>query len=1326
MSARERPAGADIRLPLATCQDDVLTDQRAHPGSAHQTIGGCCFLVGPLDIDRLVLALHRLMAEAVALRLVPDDADGQWLRGQVVPAVTVTDVSDAPDPDKRIRDDWQAMAARMITVEGRRPPWRVVISRAGPERHGVMALFHHAVMDGYGSSLFFQRWAAHYTAIDQGLPPPPLDDPGYERFIADSRAYATGPGIERDLDHWQRLFATLPPPLMADRAPPAVDAGHDAGRLPLASLVEMAVPRAVHDRAGGAVGVDGASRFHLYLAALAVVLAGQYGRDDLVIAVPTLNRPGRRYRQTLGLFAGLLPLRVTVAATDTPADLVARIGRGLRQAYRHRRVPLARLCGRLDLLRQGRARLFDVVLSFERQDYATSFGAARLTEARQLFSGVARYPLAVTLCDFLPGDDPALVIEAARGQVSANEATLIGARLTHVLTALVDNPDLPLGRIDLLPATERELLATIGGDVPARDDAAAPRATVVSTFLDSVRRRPDAPAVLWSGGMMSYAALAAAAGDIALRLRQAGVARGHVVGVQMPPGMPDLVSAMLGVMMAGAAVVPVDPEAPVAYRAARLAELDVAALIVGGGDGEPELTAVCPLVLAVGQRTASPSGAVAVAPEGPVAGDPAYVLFTSGSTGAPKRVVVGHDALLRRLSWLAEHWQVTADDRTGAMVRPGFDPSLIALLMPLIRGGAVALPTAWRMTAGELGDFLAAHKVSIVPLVPATLALVLDATRGRGDIHLRAACCGGEALPRLLADRFICQTGARLTNLYGPTEATIFATAWACMASDAGNGPMPVGLPAGGAVIRLIDRDGDLAALGAVGEICIGGAGLAQGYAGQPALTAARFVPDPVTPGARLYRTGDLGRWGDDGALRFLGRMDRQVKLNGQRIEPGEIEAVLLADPSVRAAVVRVVGEGHSRRLHGWVASEAVDGPALADRLRQNIEKLLPLHMRLAGISVLPELPLMPATAKLDEAALIESLAPLQPPAERRAVTLAAEPETVLERALCDLWSAALGIGHVGVHDDLFALGGDSMAAMTVLAGLRPIAGPDLSLSLLVRHPTVAGQVRAVGMALAHRAVRLAGPAAATSAPIYLAASGHGDALRFRRLADALGACHDVLMLQPPMTDARAADAGAADAAAAEVRRPDFADLAERYGAMIGDAGDARGEAAARHGIAVAGFSIGGLAALETARHLRRSGVSVQRLILIDTTYPVDPARGIAAWRTFAAVVRRLGLHQRGGALWRLISMLEDRGLAWQLQALRQYQPAAYDGPVDLIISSGMRPFAPLLFNRWRRVLTGPLRVHHVEGLHGTLLQPGRVEHLAALLDRLTAGGPAS
>ena len=1260
---------------MAPGQRDVWLDQQAWPGSTHLNIGGAGFLEGPLDLPRMREALGRLVAETDALRLAPLPDGTQRLLDHHQPHLDVVDLSHADDPREAMRAWWQKSIAQPFALDGT-PPWRFALLRARDDLHGVSIQFHHSVMDGWGSSLVGKRWAEIYNALARGEVPPPSHAPGYGQFIEESVSRRGSPAQERDAAYWRSRFPEPPAPLVERRYGLA-----QARRLPPARVSVRHIPRADYDAVEARARTLGTNAFGLFLCALAVYFGRVCSREEVVVGVPSLNRSGRRYRDTPGMFVGVLPLRVPVLPEATVASVLAQAGTALREGLRHPHFDMAELGGGLQAIRQGREAPFDLLLSFERQDYTVAFGEATLVDSHQRFSGTARYPLAVTVCEFHPEQDVDLVLEGSAACFTAEEVELLSRRLWDLMDTMARVPEAAVADLSIVPPEERwALLEGMHRDVLSHP---APE-SFVGLLERQAALRPDATALLWDGGSLDHGALQHRVQALAGRLAAMGAGRGEVVAV-CAERSPALVIALLGAARAGAAFLPLDPDAPVQRLATILEDSGAAALITSPAL-QARLSPLHPRCLVVDESapdSASPSGL----PPLPRAEDAAYVLFTSGSTGRPKGVVVEHGTLSRRLAWLSRAYAVDWEDRSALATQITFDPALIELCLPLVHGAAVAVPPAGRLPPEQLADFAVAHRVTIMAFVPSTLSRFLDAAGGRAGLTLRVACCGGEVLAPELANRFLDTTRARLYNVYGPTEACIFATAWECERADRGRA-LPIGRPVDDTRIYVLDGRRRLLPFGVTGEIWIGGAGLARGYLHRPELDAEAFMPDPFVPGARMYRTGDRGYLGTDGNLHFLGRIDRQVKLRGYRIELGEIEAALLSHPGVAQAAVRLVERDGRPVLQAWAGGTGLDPEEMQATLRAR----LPDYMVPAGIAALPSLPAN-ASGKIDYAALPD-LTRRPGPAPRAAAT-------ELERQLLAIWARALRRPELGVRDNFFDLGGDSFAAVEILAGVDRLLGERPSLYLLAENPTVELLAAALGEAAGapRTLVTLTGTADRTRPPLYLAASGHGDLVRFRVLAQRLAATCAVHMLQPP--------AGMA------LRSID--ELAEHYAQTIAARGDPPGF--------VAGFSVGGIAALETACHMAHRGMAMRGLVLVDTVYPGRTIGVPTFWRQLAWLTRVLHVGDLVINGRRIGSLFEDAGLSAQVMALRGYRPRRFDGPVLLIKTHGLAGWDRWLFRSWRKLLREHLVEQLVPGLHGSMFEPPHVDALAAILAaRVRAG----
>ena len=1264
------------RLPLSLSQREVWLDQLAWPDSVHLMMGGGGFLHGPLDLGLCQQALGLLVQECQALRLAPLKEGGQRLHGEFVPDLPVLDMASATSPQAAMQNWWQSQLARPFGFDGV-PPWRFAVLRIHDQHHGLIMLFHHTIMDGWGASQVMRRWSAIYNQLDAGAAVGPPDYPDYLQFIDESNRYASSVAWSRDRDYWNSEIARLPDALIEPRY--AADRG---AALAGAHLCSGALGRDRYDAVLRQAAAQGKTVFVFFLAALALYLSRVAERSEVLIGVPILNRGGRRFQHCPGMFVGVLALRMVVPANATVSDLVAVASNALRGALRHSRYPLSELARTLNMVRSGRHGLFDVLLSFEQQDYEVCFGVARRSGAEQFFSGVARYPLGVTVCEFHDTQDPQLVLEGAAACFAADELALLGPRIWTLVQALAAaEPRAALLSLPLMPASELHALGTAR---LATVQWSAAADTYVAQFERQVLRDPLAVALVWDGANMDYGTLDRRANQLAHRLVAGGAGPGHIVAVAMARS-PELVLAMLAVAKAGAAYLPLDPDAPVARLALVLADSAAVALLVQNHAWE-RLAHLHSRTLVDGWQPAQAAQGDPGPPARPQAGDMAYVFFTSGSSGRPKGVVVDHGALSCRLAWLAKTWLVQPHDRTALATQATFDPSLIEICLPLVCGASIALVPPGRQPAGVVAEFALRHAVTIMAFVPSTLGGFLDTVTGRAELRLRVACCGGEVLSAELARRFRQQTQARLFNVYGPTEACIFATAWECDGEPTVQA-LPIGTPVADTTIHVLDHQLRPLPFGVCGEVFIGGSGLARGYLNQPELTSTCFVDDPFRAGSRLYRSGDRGWLAGDGQLHFVGRLDRQVKLRGYRVELGEIEAALAAIEGVSQAAAKLVEHDGRAAIHAWVAGS---GGLQGDVLKRVLRVRLPDYMVPRVIVVQATLPTGSA-GKIDYAALSSPPAQAQPTAIR-------PPRSPMERDLLALWQDVLGRQTLSVQDNFFDVGGDSLAAVSILAGAERLLGRRIPLYLLTEHPTIEQLVQALGEPVDPHAILVPLHPVAAAPQFYLAASGHGDLMRMRNLARAMDGVCQICMLQPPETNIPGR----------------IADLAALYAQAI----------VARGGgpCFVGGFSVGGVAALEIARLLQSQGIPVRGLVLLDTVFPKAVWGGTFYWRVFGWLVQHLHIQDLSLNGRRLGAMFNDRGLVGQVMAMRGYRAQAFVGPTYLFKTIGLSRWHGMLFRSWRGLLGSNLSEYRVAGLHGSIFESGNVAGLAAALGAIMRG----
>lgn len=1256
-------------LPLSLSQREVWLDQCAWPNSTHLNIGGGGYIKGVFDRVAFTAALADLVAESEALRLAPNLHGRQRLLANYEPQLEVLDFSARAEPEAALRD-WIKESIAQAFQLGATPPWRFALLRVDDTLTWLSIQFHHLVMDGWGTSQVMRRWVELYNARVAGVEPPPANDPGYLRFIEESLEYRVSKAFESDADFWHEVLPVLPEPLFERRY---LAAGR-RGVAPALSAT-LPVPRRDYDRLGTRVAALGVTPFSYMIAVLALYFARAQGRQEVVIGIPSLNRGGKRFKNTFGMFVGVFPLVLQVRPEATVAELIATANAGLRAAVRHQRYPLSELGKHLQAIRHKRDSLFDVLFSFERQDYDLKFGETAISMgARQVFSGLARYPLGITLCEFHPDQDVELTLEASAACFEQTEVAYLGHRLVHLMTTMLDRPELALEDIDIVPPAER--LSLVEGAFQGGCGQLLPEPYFLK-FEQHARLHPEASALVWDGGQMDYGTLNAQANQIACRLRALGAGKDKIIALALERS-PEMVAALLGVAKAGAAFLPLDVDAPLARLETILTDSNALALLIQ----ERNRLRFDSLPVQAISIDAAPTSSSPLDSPPAAANDLAYILFTSGSSGRPKGVMVEHATLAMRLDWLAQAWGVNPADRTGQVTQLTFDPSLIEILLPLTHGASIALAPVGRQLPESLGNFALRHAVTIMALVPSTVRGLLDSVGGQPGLRLRLACSGGEVLPPELAQRFVAETGARLYNVYGPTETAIFATAWPCpgITSEL---PLPVGLPISESRIYILDQKGELLPFGVLGEVFIAGRAVARGYLNRPELNTEAFRDDPFWPGQRMYRTGDCGWLGADGNLHFQGRLDRQIKLRGYRVEPGEIEAALLALDGVRQAAVKLMEIGGRPALYAWVAGEVNDS---LRSLRDPLAARLPDYMLPAGISVLAELPCH-STGKIDYDAL-------PAPEQRACVQVSRPPHGRLECALLPLWEQALDRQDIGVHDNFFDIGGDSLSAVEILTGIEQLLGRKVSLYRLTEHPSIEQLAIALGDEEADGELMIALNRHTGKMPLYLAASGHGDLIRFQGLAEALGDVCDFYMLQPPTTSAIVS----------------IDQLARLYVEQI--------ESCGRPGF-LAGFSVGGIAALETARYLQQRGMQIPGMILVDTVYPGRLLRGAFFWRSLGWLARRLNAQELSMNGRHLGAMFSDPGLVAQIEAMADYRPAEYAGPVFLLKSTGLANWERWFFRPWQKVMSRTIHKVQIPGLHGSIFEKGNVDALAAILEQL-------
>ena len=1064
LRARQRQAAADVdapraaarpaALPVNCMQEGLWFVEQLHPGAGLFHSAFATRLAGPLDRARLERSLQALVDRHEALRTrFRDAADaGLAVVQEVAPAGSVPlRLEVHPLADAAELPQWldAVTAASFDLAAG--PPLRARLARLGPFEHVLLIVVHHLVFDGWSQGVLWRELGQIYDAGGSAdtLPALPLQAADHALW---QRHRLRQPALKAQLDHWRaRLDGLVALDLPADRARPAEPSHRGALHR---FEIDAGLVAALQSRARR----QDATLFMVLMAAFQVLLMRLTRQDDVAVAVPVAGRTHAVLEGLIGCFVNTVVLRSDLSGDPPFTEALARVRAGTLDALAHQELPFDRLVAELAPQRDlSRNPLVQVSFQLDNQPRAAPRLEGLDTEPVALSRVVAQYDLSMRL----HARDGALhgTIDYASELFDARRIARLALRYARLLQAIAADASTSIGRLPWMDDAERAALLDAGG----RGRPAPHAPGVLHRLIASqARRRPQAPALVGDDGGLSHAELEAAANRLAHRLHALGVGPGVAVAVSLPRSAA-LVVAALAVLRAGGVYVPLDPAEPAARRAYMLADCAARVLVTTPGAAEVETAArvLCP--------DAEADEIAALPACGPddrsSPDDPAYVIYTSGSTGRPKGVVVPHRALAAHARWFVDTVALGPADRILAKTSIGFDASLVELLEPLAAGAALVLaaPEGDRDPAGIVRA-IRAHEVTVLQMVPSALRVLIAQPELVLCRSLRVLVSGGETLDRALARdlrRMLPQLA--LYNLYGPTEAGIDATAHAVTEVAAGRGSVPIGQAVAHGRAHVLDAALQPVPAGVAGELYLGGEGLALGYLGAPDLTAERFVPDPFEPGRRLYRSGDLAcRREADSLLEFVGRTDRQVKLRGLRIEPGEIEAALVDCAGVReAAVLLREDTPGSPRLVAYVAGASLQEATLRDALRHRIgEAWLP-----SAFVVLAGLPRLPS-GKLDRQAL--------PAPGERVVPAAVAPRTQVEQALAAIWADVLGLAGVGVFDNFFDLGGHSLLATQVVARARATFQVELPLKALFESPTVAG--------LAERLQQLA-PDAAT-API--------------------------------------------------------------------------------------------------------------------------------------------------------------------------------------------------------------------------------------------------
>ncbi|WP_182886078.1 non-ribosomal peptide synthetase [Microbispora sp. H10885] len=1027
-----------MRAPLSPDQERLWLLQKLDPRDASYTMYLVRRLRGPLDRDALEGAIADVVARHEGLRTRFEEEDGvPW---------AVAEPAGSPPPVAWPAATGEEHAGRLVAERVNAPfdlaegvPLRVAVIGIGPLDHVLCVTMHHIIGDGWSLGILLDDLAECYTARLRGrapeLAPLPVHPSDYARW---QRRRA-----ERAVPYWQERLADPPPADLpygiggiggGDAYGAEGGEGHGQGGFQI-----VRVGPEVADRLDRLAREHRTTLFTVLMAAYQVLLHRHSGHDDVLVGTVVAGRERVELEPLIGYLTQTVVLRGDLGGDPAFSELLRRTGREALTAMSKTSVPFERIG-------HPAQALMPTVFILHTQDVGPTRPFGDLSVG--FFpDGFRQVKLGLYTEAWRDGAGITVSFGHDGSSGSPHEAEAVrrlAERFLLLLASVADEPHRRISELRLWTGDDEADIRTLAGD-----GADVPGPTVPEMIAETVRRTPEAVAVVCGETEVTYGELDRRADRLAAALRGSGVRPGDVVGVRLPRSAEAIV-ALLAVWRAGAAYLPFEPDEPDERMAFSLADAG-ATHVITTRTPPAGLTAVDPAgglaeeEAAAGER---PDGERPDGPGGTRPEDVAYVISTSGSTGRPKGVAVEHRAIAARIRWMRGEYGLTPGDRVVQFASLSFDthleevfPTLAAgATLVLLPGGAATLPDLLAAPGGE--------RITVLDLPTAYWHhLVEEIDQIAWPPALGLVIIGGEQASGGAVTRWRRRfgDGVRLLNTYGPTEAAVIAT-WADLGAGLGaglgaapHGRPPIGRPVGATTVHLLDAAGAPVPQGAIGELVVGGAGVARGYLRRPALTAAAFVPDPAgPPGARRYRTGDRARWNQAGELEFLGRLDGQLKVRGFRIEPGEVEARLLDHPGVGQAFVTV----HAEELVAYVT-----GTATGEELAAHLARTLPRHLVPTAWVGLDALPLT-SRGKVDRAALP---APVRGPSAGHV-----PPSTDAELLVAEVWAELLGVASVGADDDFFALGGHSLLATRIAARLRRTTGVEVPVRTIFERRTVA------------------------------------------------------------------------------------------------------------------------------------------------------------------------------------------------------------------------------------------------------------------------------
>lgn len=1021
-------------MKISLPQQDIYFDQLMHPNEPIYNIGAKIEIKGPIVLDTFKKAFVELINQHDSYRSVFTKKEQEvWVEflENHDSELHFVDFSAATDPDHEALAYMQVQFLKPFDLLKQDLLFNFTLVKVSPNFHYLFSVYHHIITDGWSASLMFQRLVKNYNEIHE-FDSVQTDYPfSYKKFIENDVTYFDSSDYSADKNYWKERFNVLPESIFIKKT-------EDLKLINKSDRKELIIKRDIYNQIALLAAQHNCSSFHLILGVLYIYFARKHNNNDLAIGLPVLNRSNALFKKTVGLFMGVSPLRLKLDFETSLVDFLKEIKAQLKTDYRYQRFPLGKLVQELKLFTE-KERLFNITLSYEKQDYSNNFAETQ-TRVIPLTHQSERAALAIYVREFDETEDVKIDFDYNLSYFDAAEIANVTRHFSQLMQDILQNPGKKIKELQYLPAEELLVLSDFNSVDFAYDDSK----TFLDLFKEQVHNNPDHAAVKDDFKTYSYQEAEFLSNQIAEYLIETYGPDDKTPIAVLLERTADIVITFLAILKAGRAYIPLDPTFPDERLKFIIANSEVNTLIRNENLTleDLEITDVIILeklfYLSKGFKGEFLSKTKAT--------DTAYIIYTSGSTGNPKGVEIGHRSLLNFLISMRDQPGMGKNDLLFGVTTYSFDISILEFFLPLISGASLYI-AGFEVLSDPYLIIERIHKLhpTIIQATPSFYQLLFNAGwQGSGKIKI---LCGGDLLSETLAQKLI-DNSLEAWNMYGPTETTIWSsTKKIGHYNEASN----IGKPIYNTKFYILDSFFNLQPVGAVGSLYIGGSGLAKGYYKNAELTNGKFVKNPFNTEELIYETGDLGRWNENGEIEFFGRNDNQVKIRGYRIELGDIEAQLnLIDPIKESVVIAKKNDKHEDFLVAYIIKENSAGKIQIGDIISILSKKLPLYMIPHNIIAIDQFPLTP-NQKIDRKALSQKTVEDSVAAENFIA-----PASDLQKLLSQFWTEVLELNTpLSIQDNFFSLGGNSLNAFKLSAKIESQLLYALPVKLIFKYPTI-------------------------------------------------------------------------------------------------------------------------------------------------------------------------------------------------------------------------------------------------------------------------------